>query len=235
MPNINDAVQTADAIFVGAGPVGLYSAIQAKPYQPDLKIIMLERHETYLRHHILRIDKDSYINSHPNPEFQKVLEPLKGMVPTSTIESALLEYAKSIGIEVLHHKVDSIKALKEETSNARYIIGSDGARSLVRREVFNDENYVDTNLQHIVEVKYKAKAHQQPSGEYLKTSGLDTFESLTTLSQCDHFITENIGKVKNGEVPISLFFFVDQQTYDEVKALNTKPGKRLGLLDISTV
>lgn len=40
MPDIN---------FVGAGPVGLFTAIQAKLYNPDLNILMLEKYTEYQR------------------------------------------------------------------------------------------------------------------------------------------------------------------------------------------
>lgn len=218
-------IRSADAIFIGAGPVGLYTAIQAKLYQPNLKIVMLERHETYIRHHILRIDKDSFKDPHPDSAFQELIKPLHGMVPTSIIENTLLNYAKSLGIKIMHRKVTSVEKLSTQAKNAKFIVGSDGARSLVRREIFQDKKNIDTNLQYIVEVKYKA----QGSVTYL-----NTFDNISTLSQCEHFISENVGKEKDGETPVSLFFFSDKHTHDEIKALNTSAEKNLGLLDIPT-
>ena len=220
-----DLIHHAGVLFVGAGPVGLYTAIQAKLKNPSLNIVMLERHQTYLRHHILIIDKASYHGAHPDAEFQALLKPLCGMVPTSTIETSLLTFAKQIGIQVVHEHITSVADLMQQAPKAQFIVGSDGAKSLVRREIFNDEKEKDVNLQYIIEVKYKTKGPTKPLGLY---------DYFAVHGQCGHFIRENIGKLKDGETPVSLFFFVDEATYNEICSLNNGPGQRLGLMDIDS-
>ena len=46
----------ADVVFVGAGPVGIWTAIQIQQRCPEADIVMYERHEKYQRNHVLRLD-----------------------------------------------------------------------------------------------------------------------------------------------------------------------------------
>ena len=43
-------------VIVGAGPVGLWTAIQLLKREPALEVVLLERHESYARSHVLRLD-----------------------------------------------------------------------------------------------------------------------------------------------------------------------------------
>src|SRR4051794_27571662 len=52
-----------DVVFVGAGPVGLWTAIQLKILQPKLNILMLEKYEKYQRNHVLRVSPASFKHS----------------------------------------------------------------------------------------------------------------------------------------------------------------------------
>ncbi|HRE30351.1 MAG TPA: hypothetical protein PLD88_00115, partial [Candidatus Berkiella sp.] len=79
----------SDVIVVGAGPVGLWSAIQLKLYNPTLNILMLEKHSEYQRSHTVKIDSESFKNSHPDPVFQKIIAPMTGLVSTNLLEKTL--------------------------------------------------------------------------------------------------------------------------------------------------
>ncbi len=223
---INDSIdQNYDVLFIGAGPVGLYTAIQAKLYNPKLNIVMFERHETYVRNHILIINPKSYSNSHPDLRFQAMLKELKGPVLTTKIEQDLKGFAEQLGIAFQHRKIEDVDALSLEYPNAQTIVGADGSRSLVRQQIFNGKKSIDDALQYIVEVKYKAK------GVAVK---LEPARYGLALSQVKHFVSEHVGKYNEdtGETPISLFFFVDKPTYDEVKRLGGSAASGLKLGDI---
>jgi 2-polyprenyl-6-methoxyphenol hydroxylase-like FAD-dependent oxidoreductase len=197
-----------EILIVGAGPVGLFTAIEMKLLNPALKIKILDRNKEYSRHHILRLEKNSLIKSLTYKTFDAVKK-LNGFVPTSDIESTFLQIAKDLGIEIeTGVKVDDCSALLKRFPSAHTIIGADGAHSVVRKQLFGDKKIVDTNLQYIVEIKYKAKG---------KTSLLPPLTYGPALGQVPYFISENVGKEKEGSTPISLFVFVDKATYQEIR------------------
>ena len=197
-----------DVVLVGAGPVGLFTAIEMKLLNPALKIKILDRNKEYGRHHILRLEKESLINSITYKTYDAVKK-LHGFVPTSEIETTFLEIAKDLKLDIeTGVKVDDCQALLKQFPTAHTIIGADGAHSVVRKQLFGDKKIVDSNLQFIVEIKYKAKG---------KTSLLPTLTYGPALGQVKHFITENVGKEKGGSTPVSLFVFVDEATYNEIR------------------
>ncbi|BCA94845.1 hypothetical protein TUM19329_12060 [Legionella antarctica] len=112
--------------------------------------------------------------------------------------------------------------LLNQFPTAQTIIGADGAHSIVRRQLFDDEKIVDENLQYIVEIKYKAQgaASRLPAATY-----------GPALGQVQHFISENVGKEKEGSTPVSLFVFVDEETYKEIRTI---PNAKLTDLDPTT-
>jgi flavin-dependent dehydrogenase len=195
-------------LIVGAGPVGLFTAIEAKLHNPDLEIKVLERNEEYSRHHILRLEKESLVNSLVYQQYPAV-RVLNGFVPTSDIESTFLEIAQNLGIVIERGiKVADSNSLLKQYPSAHTLIGADGAHSVIRKQIFKDEKKIDTNLQYIVELKYKAKN---------KTSRLPVATYGPALGQVPYLLTENVGKEKNGETPVSLFIFVDEPTYNEIR------------------
>jgi hypothetical protein len=203
----------ADVIFIGAGPIGLYAAIQTKLHCPDQEVVIYEKYREYQRKHVLIIDPSSYKEAHSDQQFQTILQRLTGKVPTSEIESQLLSYAQQLGIEIRYQKIDSTDALREEHPECNVFIGADGSHSLVRQQQFNDEKIVEADLQYIVEMKYHVSGQAKP----LSTLA----EYLPALSLANHLTTEFIGKLQSdGTTPISLRFFVDKQTFDDFKAAN---------------
>ncbi len=197
-----------DVLIVGAGPVGLFTAIEMKLLNPSLNIKILERNEQYSRHHILRLDESSLDQSEAYKKYEAVRN-LKGYVPTSEIEQTFLKLATDLGVEIERGvKVDDCNELLKQHPTAHTIIGADGARSKVRAQLFDDEKIIDTNLQYIVEIKYKVKG---------STDKLSKITYGPALGQVSHFVSENVGKEKNGTTPVSLFVFVSEQTYKEIR------------------
>ncbi|MFC3908572.1 hypothetical protein ACFORL_05720 [Legionella dresdenensis] len=211
-----------DIVFIGAGPVGLWTAIVAKLTNPDQQILMLERNKKYTRSHILIIDPTSFVDAPQDPRLQPILEVFKGPVPTSEIEGKLRKLALDLGIVIENKKVENVNSLQQLYPSAHTIVGADGAKSTVRQQIFGDEKSVDYNLQYIVEVKYSSSTD---------TRKLGPLENIEGLSQINHFVAEHVGKKNDeGNTPVSLFFFVDKQTYDQVYS---KGASGLKLEDIT--
>lgn len=205
-------IMVPDVLFVGAGPVGLFTAINAKLSNPDLQILMFERHPHYTRRHHLIIDPSSYQGSHPDPDFQALLKKLQGSILTTTIEQELRLFATKLGIQISLEHITDIAALTVRFPSAHTVVGADGAKSRVRQQMFQDTKDSEQNLQYIVEVKYLTR---EPTS---KVCFLQTSEGL---SQIHHFVREHVGKKGEEGTPVSLFFFVNRKTYEQVYAKGT--------------
>lgn len=212
-------IDSPEVIFVGAGPVGLFTAIQAKLHNPDLQIQMFERNNEYTRNHILKIDRSSYQGAYNNPanehnaEFQQILSELHGPVRTTEIERRFRELALKMGIGIeTGIKVENIETLAEDYPSAKTIVGADGARSGVRQQIFGDRKSVDRTYQTIIEVKYEVEGPAPRINPYNLVSGL---------TQINHFVAENVGRTRNGRTPVSLFFFADEQTGNLIRQKGT--------------
>jgi 2-polyprenyl-6-methoxyphenol hydroxylase-like FAD-dependent oxidoreductase len=211
-----------DVIFIGAGPVGLFAAIQTKLFCPNLKIRMCEKYEEYQRNHVLHVDKKSYKGSHPNPQFQAILNQLVGTVPTKVIEEKLLTFAKELGIEIQYQHILSTQELAEANPETSVIVGSDGSHSLVRKEVFGDKKIVQEDLQYTAEIKYTVRGHSRKMHLQM--------EFFPTLSLIQYFVSEHVGKEQEGTSQVSIRFFIDQTTFKEMQHLGISFKTPLTLL-----
>lgn len=76
------ADEEADCVIVGAGPVGLYTAVQLRLRCPAMRVVMLEKYETYQRQHVLRIEAASLVTGleEDHPSLAAALQELVGKV-----------------------------------------------------------------------------------------------------------------------------------------------------------
>src|SRR3569832_414654 len=98
-----------DIAFVGAGPVGLYTAIQAKLYEPNLKIHFFEKYTDYKRKHSVKINPVSFRNAHRDPEFRSLLKSFGKSVRTAVLEAQLLDLAKRQGITIEYKEIHDLQ------------------------------------------------------------------------------------------------------------------------------
>lgn len=201
-------------VIVGAGPVGLYTAIQLKLYDPSIKIQILEKYAQYQRKHVVKIDKTSFKDSHPDPKFQALLESLEGTVPTQKIEESLKEFASTLGIEIKNETVASCEALVKNYPDADLFIGADGAHSIVRKEIFEDKKSKQ-NLQYVAEVKYEVQGASRPLSLWS--------EAYDPLLKSNHLVVEQVGKKQeNDKTCVSLRVFLDKKAFQTIKSANFK-------------
>jgi len=212
-----------DIIFIGAGPVGLFTAIQVKLEDPDLNVIMFEKYAEYQRKHVLIIDPASYQNAHPDARFQRIISGLHGAVRTSVIEEQLLRFAHEIGIEIQHEQITSADSIITRFPTTPVIVGSDGSHSMIRQQIFGDHLDTDEDLQYIVEIKYEVE------GRARQLNLLS--EYLPAITQTHHLVTEYVGKEKDGRTPVSTRIFVDKATFDALKDLGVTFKNPLKLID----
>lgn len=215
----------SDIVIIGAGPVGLWTAIQLKKRSPNLSITMYEKYEEYQRSHVLRLDYWSLIlyAKQNNDSFEKEFyEKVTGesfskimtqfaksiYIRTNEFESALKNYAYQLGINIEFNKINSPEEVMQLHPEAISFIAADGAKSLMREVLLGENSIEEIPLQHIVELKYQAYGTAKP---------LNIFnEHFKTNKTIENMAFEYIGKTKNNLTPVTIRFFLDKEVYQQI-------------------
>jgi 2-polyprenyl-6-methoxyphenol hydroxylase-like FAD-dependent oxidoreductase len=227
----------ADVVIVGAGPVGLWTAIQIKKRNPHMDVKLYERYTTYQRSHVLRLEHLSMLlygkNSH-NPHEKAFYHDMTGknliqlfqsaagavFVRTNDLEGALKRFAHGLGIETIYSAVEDPELLMQAHPDCRTFIAADGAHSKMRNALLGTEAVKHYPLQYVAEVKYQTHG---PAGHL---DFLD--ESYKTNKLLSHMAFEYIGKEKDGATPVTLRFFIDEKTYAALPKASFKEPLHLG-------
>lgn len=199
----------ADIVFIGSGPTGLWTAINAKLQNPSTNIVMYEKYQEYKRSHILRLDKQSFKGHVPDQALTAMVASFDKAIKTNDLEKALKDFALKLGIHIEYEKIQDMQALAQRHNKAAVIVGSDGSHSLVREQIFGDKKQFEYDLQHIVELKYHVRGHTT------KLNGLR--HGIPVMSFSKYFVSENVGKQKDGYTPVTVRFFVDEKTYQQLR------------------
>lgn len=206
----------ADVVFVGAGPVGLWTAIIAKLKNPNLKIVLLEKHDSYQRSHVLQLDYKCFNDVPDDPRLQKLIAEFKKSkyIRTNEIEKGFKNLAEELGIKIIQQDVTEPLKLKEQFPNARVFVGSDGSHSQFREAFFGNEYAFKHDLQYIAEVKYEV--HGEARKFKSATKAYRTLKLIKTVA------TEHIGREKDGVTPVTLRFFISKETYQKMSKATFK-------------
>ena len=82
----NSAVRDT-VVIVGGGPVGLWTASQLKLSTPSLNVVVLEKRDTYVREHTLKLDiKYMKTPRIKDARFEKIKQTINGKTPTKLLE-----------------------------------------------------------------------------------------------------------------------------------------------------
>jgi len=209
--------------FIGAGPIGLYTAIQIKLLDPNKNIIMFEKYKIYQRNHTVRLIQTSFKHAVNNTEFKQILNNFGDKVPTSTIENELLEFARKIGIDIEYKKIESIDEIIDTYQNLEIIIDASGSHSIFRKLFQNDNSdVVLNNLNYLADVKYEVIGPTRP---------LESWTEIPKVTlQTNHLVTETVSKISdhngcqmadNNTTQVSLHIFIDENQYNILKDFAT--------------
>lgn len=211
-------------VIVGAGPVGLWTAIQIRKRCPNSTITLYERYEAYRRQHVLKIQHSSVFfgasRSHDELDdafFEEVFlttrknvkrSPFqKSFISTNTIESNLKKWAIALGCEIVYKHIDSLEQLLERHNSDAVFILANGAHSELRRELLGVNDVEKTDLQHILELKTRV------------SKGFRDLKSTQANGAIKGKLTnlgfEYIGRTQGGETPLSFRLFVNEALYNE--------------------
>tara|TARA_R110002126_G_scaffold13118_4_gene57105 strand:+ start:258621 stop:259892 length:1272 start_codon:yes stop_codon:yes gene_type:complete len=226
-----------EIVIVGAGPVGLWTAIQIKKREPNSNVKIYERYTEYKRSHVLKLEARSALlyakNTHDDAEktffndilggglkqaFKKAVGGKSVFIRTNELEKALKNYAHALGVTIEYSAIDSPEALIEKHPNCTQFIAADGAHSKLRGALIGDDAIKDSPLQYVAEVKYETQGATKalPFSEHYKTNKL-----LTSMA------FEYVGKEKDGKTPVSLRLFIDEANYQAMPEASFKQPLKL--------
>lgn len=211
-----------DVVFAGGGPVGLWTAVQTKLLNPSLNIVVLDKYSRYQRIHNLFIDPQSLRTSCEDPRLQRIIADFKShrTVSTLEIETKLSQLAEQVGI--VFRKGVNIQNPEEdlkEFSSAKFIVGADGAHSVIRKFVSNDREMIsDKTLHYIADFTFTDK---KPPLSMLETAGLSCLAGN---------VIYEIHNPKKQQT--TLRTFISEDVYESMKDATRKNPKRLGDADL---
>jgi 2-polyprenyl-6-methoxyphenol hydroxylase-like FAD-dependent oxidoreductase len=213
-------------IIVGAGPVGLWTAIQIKLASPTTNIIMFEKYSSYQRTHNLKIDPNS-LSSEFNYNNKHIIDWIKDLksaagyngvfISTQEIETKLKRIAQDLGVKIEISNITEKEKLLEYAHDAYLVVGADGAHSFVRQNIFMCGTK-SCNLQYVVELKFKA--HQDYS-----IFGVGSYGFYRTMKILNFLPEERISSEisEDGMKKVTLHFFVDKETFGKFTASFKSP------------
>lgn len=245
----------SDVVMIGAGPVGLFTAIQTKLMQPKVEIALLDRFDKYVRKQTLSIQSSSFKNvcdlnklKQQRPEYISQIDDLaklileiksKKKIKINDLETRLRQIAEDLNIRIhtgytfqvkeqlepSDQDLVGIKDVKKAFPNAKIIVGSDGAHSKVREAVFHNDFKVDEGLQHTIAIRYWVKNESEP----LKSLVAYPTHKVVGLAQ------EHVGKydAEKDATPVTVQFFVDKNTFEKFKEY--KAGNPLALSAVKDI
>lgn len=197
-------------IIIGAGPVGLLTAIQTKVLRPELEVSLVERNEKYERNNRLNLKKRSFAKIPTNDEeFTAIVKSFFGKknsvsIQTSRIEEELREKAEQLGIKLEHRKVDPTKI---ENLEAAVVVCADGAHSGCRQYLAEDK--AELPLQHIVQMSYEVEGKSKKFSNYRK---------YPAMKAIGYLVEESVKYDETtGKTAINVRFFVNEADYNVLK------------------
>ena len=143
------------------------------------------------------------------------LSSLVGKCPTTRIESTLKKLAAEAGVGVRTGvRVADVAALELAYPSARYFIGSDGRRSVVREQKFGNQLSADYQVMRIAFCKYEVEGATAALG----------WRRFLALSQFNlrvkHTVNELVGRTHGGKTAVTLQVFVSEEEFEALVAQN---------------
>jgi 2-polyprenyl-6-methoxyphenol hydroxylase-like FAD-dependent oxidoreductase len=220
----------ANIVIIGAGPVGLWTALQIKKRLPSAQVQIYERHATYQRSHVLRLDFWSLLlysrknrGASEQAFYQEVTGKRLGSVQlgfasslyirTNDLESALREYALREGISILYRRIQDVAEAEALHPECTIFVASDGAHSPLRRELLGADDIRRHDLQHVVEMKFEEE------GARRKFSFLQTW---TCNRKLNFTATDHVGRKRGSTIPVTLRLLLDEETYSHLPEMSFK-------------
>lgn len=219
-----------DIVIVGGGPVGCWTAIQAKRKNPALEIRVYERYPEYQRDHMLSIQRASFMQrnfiqrslqslspedaalfsqiaaANNNAETDNKGDELKKVthIRTLDLEAILKAHCQELGVKFTYAKIESPQDAMTRHPSCELFVAADGARSNMREALIGPESTEEKDLLYSVDVKYEAKGQAHYTKE-------------PTYDKIDMIVVKTVGRMnEDGKTPVALRFIIDRATYESI-------------------
>mmetsp|Transcript_25699 Transcript_25699/g.45039 ORF Transcript_25699/g.45039 Transcript_25699/m.45039 type:complete len:423 (+) Transcript_25699:1854-3122(+) len=205
-------VYSAKVVIIGAGPVGLWLAIQLKLHDPYISIAVLEKHTTYQRSHVLRLSEDSYRDSVLDQRLKDMIRNWGKVVRTNVMEGDMLDYALELGVYVEQFEFTLDTNLEATFREAQVFIGADGYHSTCRQSFFREivPSFHET-IQHTLLLKYEVFGRTRPLKKLT-----EIYPTLKVLDQV--FVTEYVGEYNEltNRTPVTLQMIICDTDFEQL-------------------
>ena len=213
------------ALVVGAGPIGLLTAIGLKTIHPTKQIIILEKYSEYQRKHTLIMDYkhlESFRDAigSDNEALNSLVDRIKQdkHIRTSELQETLERIATSLGVSKEIKEVKDVAAILEEKQyhNVDMIIGADGTKGVVGEQLFHN-NKQKFDFDYVVQLRY------QVEGE-IKAENIDFTDMSSLMAQHGVLATEYVGRQdeKSNFTPVTTQFMISREAFLGMKAATSK-------------
>ncbi len=147
---------------VGAGPVGLWTALLFRLTLPFAEVTVFEKRNEYNRSHALRISDWAFegLPISDSPVLARLHKQFVPRTKTQTVEARLKEEALLAGVVVVMGKL-----VDEPPPPNKFdlIVGCDGKSSAMRRYVCANQLAVDKKLGSLLQIKFQAAGRILPN------------------------------------------------------------------------
>jgi hypothetical protein len=205
------------------------AATQLKLRAPRLSLKMLEKRVELTRNHPLQLKASCLDGALSDP--YGIVDGLKGRlkrrepVTIRDIERELRKLAASdkldIQMEFVPEGIDDMeRQVLDRYPDTRLFVGSDGAHSTFRKQLFPAENFERMELGYAAHVKYKV------DGEARRLDKVKDVYPLLKVN--DHSLaTERLGKPEGGKTPVTIQIVIDKAEHEALKSATFKNPIRL--------
>ncbi len=216
--------ENTDVIFVGAGPIGLATAIGLKSLDPHLSIVMAERYEEYQRKHNLIMDPthlEMFMKA-TGTEHIKILSDLLAdlkknpRIRTNKLEEALKKVAKQKDVEIIQHKVSKqdLEHLSESKEHS-LIVGADGTHSAVSENLFPEDNQIKHEFDFVLQLRYDIVNEEKPQP-------LKSMAFFQQMARDGMIANEYVGKTENKVTPVTMQMMISKEEYKLLEQYTSK-------------
>ena len=205
-----------DVIIVGAGPIGLATAVELKLLDPSIQIVIYEERKRYTRDNTLHLDKKALDTFHDDDD--GVMTELKaeiqrsGCIQTLELQQRLQTIALGIGVTIIKpHKVHNYTQLINENPTAKVMIGADGAKSEMRRQLLAKEDLADP-ISRPTTKRYNATVSFEVPGDHTDKR-IGKFKRAAVMSAADAIGQESCKLQQNDCTKFTFNYLISREQF----------------------
>jgi len=221
--------ENTDVLVEGAGPIGLVNAWAIKQLNPNLNVVVLEKHGSYKRKHTLRMKHEHLAaimkatDSEKNPILVQLLADLKidPRIRTNKLQDIFTQLCDEVKIkkEIKYNQPLIDKTVKTtlatEYPNVRLIIGAGGTHSVVSQALYPAGNQVKQPYDYVLQLRFEIKSKEQPTN--IEKSAL-----YQEMARKGLIASEDVGRMVDGRTPVTVQMMISEDDFKILKEATFK-------------